>query len=616
MDKFLIGTATVKRKTDVLSTSASTSKISKSRKYDDNYLSIGFSKTLVGGEERPMCVVCGIVLAADSMKPNKLRRHIETVHGATMLTKPREFFERKLLEINKQGKAIKKIATIPEKCQLASYRVSYLIAKAKKPHTIGENLILPAAIEIVKTMFGDTQAQQLKNIPLSDNTVERRISDMSQDINSQLNEKIKHTKFALQVDEATDTAKDAHLIAYVRYDNGDSLNEEMLFCKPIKEQATAKSLFDMLDQYLNDNDIDWKNCISMCSDGAQAMSGKKAGLQALIREKAPDMKWTHCMVHREALASKDMSEELHDVLKIVIKMVNFIKTRPLKARFFGKLCEEMGADHSSLLFYCESRWLSRGKVLERVFELRSELHMFLSENGYNDNTDLLVDAQFCLKLAYLADIFEKLNTLNKSLQGNETNIMQLHDKISGFKKKLKLWQRKLDARDIESFPSLKKFIDSNSLDISDVAPCIRDHFDMMSTNFQKYFEDFDFSQFQWVTNPFGTHADPIGFSISEEEALIDLSNDSTLTLEFNDKSLPYFWLSRKTQFPQLYERAMRVILPFATSYLCETGFSALAAVKTKYRNRLNVENDLRIALSNILPRIDDLCHAKQSHPSH
>jgi hypothetical protein len=65
------------------------------------------------------------------------------------------------------------------------------------------------------------------------------------------------------------------------------------------------------------------------------------------------------------------------VLSEVVKIVNYIKANALNSRLFAVLCDEMGADHKKLLLHAEVRWLSRGKVLSRVFELRNELVEFL-----------------------------------------------------------------------------------------------------------------------------------------------------------------------------------------------------------------------------------------------
>lgn len=75
------------------------------------------------------------------------------------------------------------------------------------------------------------------------------------------------------------------------------------------------------------------------------------------------------MIHREALASKQPSPELNDVMTDIIATVNYIKTRPVKSRIFSALCKEMGSDHTAVLFHSESQWLSLGKVLSGVFEL-------------------------------------------------------------------------------------------------------------------------------------------------------------------------------------------------------------------------------------------------------
>ena len=98
--------------------------------------------------------------------------------------------------------------------------------------------------------------------------------------------------------------------------------------------------------------------------------------------------------------------------------------------------------------------------------------------------------------------------------------------------------------------------------------------------------------------------------------LAELSCDRTRKIQFREKSLSAFWLSVSAEYPLLSNKVVNILLPFATTYLCETAFSALTNMKTKYRSRLVVESDMRVCLSNITPRIDSLRRAKQAHPLH
>ena len=115
--------------------------------------------------------------------------------------------------------------------------------KCKKPQTIAGTLVLPAAIDMVKMMFGKPYAKQLRQIPLFDNTVGRRINDVSEDICDQLLPQMRTSKSAMQVDNVTDVAKDAHLIAYVRYFEETDIIKNILSCKLIPGKATFNKIF-------------------------------------------------------------------------------------------------------------------------------------------------------------------------------------------------------------------------------------------------------------------------------------------------------------------------------------------------------------------------------------
>ena len=101
------------------------------------------------------------------------------------------------------------------------------------------------------------------------------------------------------------------------------------------------------------------------------------------------------------------------------------------------------------------------------------------------------------------------------------------------------------------------------------------------------------------------------------EALDDLSSDRGLKIGFDNKrSLAEFWISVEKEYPQVSEAVMIVLLPFGTTYLCEMPFSALSYIKNKYRSRLEVEDDLRVAVSRIKTRVGLLCSKRKAHTSH
>ena len=96
------------------------------------------------------------------------------------------------------------ISTVSNKALEASYAIAKIIAKTKQPHTINESLVLSYR-EIVKIMINESAVKEVENVSLSDNSISKRIDDMSDDIQSQLKDSlIKTEAFALHLNESTD----------------------------------------------------------------------------------------------------------------------------------------------------------------------------------------------------------------------------------------------------------------------------------------------------------------------------------------------------------------------------------------------------------------------------
>ena len=125
----------------------------------------------------------------------------------------------------------------------ATFVVSLRIAKAKKPHTIAEQLILPCARDINRILFGKEAESKLNVLSLSDNTVHCRISMMSEDIKDQVIDHMKSAgAFALQLDESTDVSSSAQAIAFVRYVHNGKFKDEFLHFRDAV-QNTRKRYF-------------------------------------------------------------------------------------------------------------------------------------------------------------------------------------------------------------------------------------------------------------------------------------------------------------------------------------------------------------------------------------
>ncbi|GFY04062.1 zinc finger BED domain-containing protein 5 [Trichonephila clavipes] len=136
---------------------------------------------------------------------------------------------------------------------------------------------------------------------------------------------------------------------------------------------------------------------------------------------------------------------------------------------------------------------------------------------------------------------------------------------------------------------------------------------MKPNKLKRHFETLHAS-YEWVRDPFQNT--PEGLSTTEEESFIDFASGGEIKRQFCNKTLFQFWAEVDDEFSELKTKAFRILLPFSTSYLCETGFSAVAALKTKYRSQLNIEKELRVSISNIKPSFENLCSARQAHGSH
>ena len=121
----------------------------------------------------------------------------------------------------------------------------------------------------------------------------------------------------------------------------------MLCALLLPTNTTAAELFKSLNDYISGK-LNWSFCVGKCMDGA--MTGWLSSFITQVKEVTSECESTHCVIHREVLASRKLSTELN-VLQDVIKIINHIKVHALNSRLSAQLCEEMDAEHTSSLIH-------------------------------------------------------------------------------------------------------------------------------------------------------------------------------------------------------------------------------------------------------------------------
>jgi zinc finger BED domain-containing protein 5/7/8/9 len=218
----------------------------------------------------------------------------------------------------------------------------------------------------------------------------------------------------------------------------------------------------------------------------------------------------------------------------------------------------------------------------------------------------------------LCDIFNFLNNLNLTLQGSNVTVFKVQEKVEAATKKLNLWSRHVEAGNYKAFKNLtelqKEYNMSSMPD--EILAAIKEHLLGLKTSLKEHFPPIN-SNKAWIRNPFTVNVESeTELPDSDIESIIELSCDTALKDIFDRIPLMDFWLSCRQEYPVLTEKAIKFLMPFVTTYKCEASFSTLVFLKNKYRNRLEVEPDLKIKLSSFSPNLKFLVNKKQHHISH
>ena len=233
--------------------------------------------------------------------------------------------------------------------------------------------------------------QKFEGVSLSRRTAARRIEVIGKDLTSQLKRRVPSFQlFSLALDESTDIGDTAQLLIFVRaISDNFEITEELLSMESMKGTTTGKDIFECVENAICKMNLSWQNMVSITTDGCPSLTGKNVGLLKRLSDKVAEVGcgreliFLHCIIHQEVLCRKVL--DMKHVVNPVVKVVNFIRARGLNNRQFTTLLENCNSDHTGIPYHTAVRWLSLGKVLRRVWDLKPQIRQFLEMKGkYKD----------------------------------------------------------------------------------------------------------------------------------------------------------------------------------------------------------------------------------------
>ncbi|XP_069840988.1 general transcription factor II-I repeat domain-containing protein 2B-like [Dendropsophus ebraccatus] len=538
---------------------------------------------------KPVCLVCGEALAV--MKKANLERHYSSRHAKHSDLKG----QMRLDKINALQRTLEsqQAAFTRPRCDRdnvihTSYVVSELIAKRLRPHIEGE--FVKECMVAAAELLAPDKLKLFKSVSLSRRTVSDRITDLAQDIEKTLKDSAGDFQFfSLALDETTDLTNTAQLSIFVRGITAEfETREELLSLEAMHGTTRGEDLFKRLVSALKKFDLSFEKLSGLTTDGAPSMIGSQKGLTAFVKKEMNRLSLDpsglvicHCIIHQESLCAKSL--RLNSVMSIVVSCINFVKSKGLNSRQFKELLNDLDSEYGDLVYYCEVRWLSRGNMLIRFYELRDEVKQFMEMKGKPVRE--LSDSKWLCDLAFMS-----------------------------FEAKLKLWKVQLERSNTVHFPILEGQKPSTTLEYA--GECAQ-----LIEAFSERFQDVKSKQME--LNIFSTpfNVEPADVPDNLQHEIIQLQSNDELKARYNNVPLLEFYKHylSNDEFPTLRKHALKYASVFGTTYCCEHFFSKLTIAKCQLRTRLtetNLENQLRVATSSVPAHVKRIAKEKHFQPSH
>lgn len=246
-------------------------------------------------------------------------------------------------------------------------------------------------------------------------------------------------KFSIIIDESTDVSTAEVLAVVVRFlDEKRAKVVDTLLDLVEVGDGTSAGLFTAVKKLLANNEIPISNVVGFAADNCSTMMGTEAGFQALLKKEIPSVFVLGCVCHSFALCANAASNRLPSWLEAFIKSVCFYFSRSSKRSHQFQLIQDVvQVEKHKVLKLCETRWLSRQAVIERILEQWDALQLFFQTEAPVDKVDGASQILHTMNtpgtkhmLAFVGYVLGKVNNMNIEFQSEYYRLHKLYSSVT------------------------------------------------------------------------------------------------------------------------------------------------------------------------------------------
>lgn len=251
--------------------------------------------------------------------------------------------------------------------------------------------------------------------------------------------------YGLMIDESTDLTVDKRLSVCIRYvKNGEPLTK--FLCNVPLEDGKATTIVNSIVKTFEQLGLSLSACVSLATDGASVMTGKKAGVGVQLQSKyAPFCIQTHCIAHRLNLACTDTIKKDDFMVKFRDKFGSlyfFMSGSSLRTQTLKKIQAIFEEPEISVKEPHSIRWLGLKNAVEAVFVSYSSVMATLARFAEDKNSTAkglhkyFNSYKVALVTAFMLDVHTELAVLSCQFQKQNLLFSEVHPLVQGTLAKL------------------------------------------------------------------------------------------------------------------------------------------------------------------------------------